>query len=94
MMFPMNENVQSKERRHYHIKNMRDLASLRENWKEAEKWETRLLQEMSVVNSVEELEALYREFKSTLEETEYLFRDERLLHLQELQQRLSALKNI
>lgn len=74
------------------MKNMRNLASLRENWEEAKKWETRILREMSLFQGVEELEAMYREFKFTLEETDHLFREEHTRHLQELQERLSKLR--
>ncbi len=72
---------------------MRDLSSLRENWDEVERWETRLLREMTVFESTAELEALYCEFREELDKTETLYRQERLQHLMDLQARLGKLKD-
>ena len=73
------------------MKSAKNITALRENWEVARNWDTSLLREMSVFESVGDLEALYREFRSTLEETDHLFREERFGHLQELQDRLRAL---
>jgi hypothetical protein len=70
---------------------MRKLSTLRENWDEVSRWETRLLQEMTIFESVSELEALNCEFRKELDETEPLYRQERLQHLIELQARLGRL---
>jgi len=70
---------------------MRKLSHLRENWDEVARWETRLLQAMTVAESAAELEALYREFRQELEETEHLYHEERQHHLADLQARLKKL---
>ncbi|MBI2267803.1 MAG: hypothetical protein HYU64_21985 [Armatimonadetes bacterium] len=71
---------------------MRDLSLLRENWDEIKKIETQLLRKMTIFESVEELEALYLEFRHELEITEPLYRDERVRYLCELQERLGTLR--
>ncbi len=66
---------------------MRKLSSLRENWDEVARWETRLLREMTIAESAAELEALYREFRKELDRTEPLYHEERQHHLADLQAR-------
>jgi hypothetical protein len=73
---------------------MRDLKSIREGWEEVEMQETRLLRQMSVQESVGHLLALYRIFEPQLQQTEALFRAERMAYLEELQARLLTLNNL
>lgn len=65
---------------------MSDLARIREGWEEVEERETRLLRQMTVQENVCHLLALYRAFEPQLQQTEALFRDERLAQLGEASQ--------
>jgi hypothetical protein len=73
---------------------MRKLSTLRENWDEVARWEMRLLREQTISESAAELEALHREFKKELDETDQLYRRERLQQLAELQARLRRLNDL
>jgi hypothetical protein len=56
--------------------------------------ETRLLREMSVQEGIGHLLALYRAFEPQLQQTETLFRAERMAYLEELQARLLTLETL
>ena len=71
---------------------MRDLRSIREGWDQVEIQEARLLRQMSVQESVGYLLALYRAFEPQLQQTEALYRAERMAYLEELQARLLTLE--
>ena len=71
---------------------MRDLKSIREGWDQVEIQEARLLRQMSVQESVGYLLALYRAFEPQLQQTEALYRAERMAYLEELQARLLTLE--
>jgi hypothetical protein len=62
------------------------------DWAEVEAEETRLLQQMTIAESVAQLASLYRAFGPLLEQTEPLFRAEREAYLIELQRRLWRLE--
>jgi len=70
---------------------MKDLSRVRDGWDEVEAEETRLLRQMTVQESLRHLLALQRAFEPQLQQTEELFRAERLAYLEELQRRLAAL---
>jgi hypothetical protein len=67
------------------------LAGVRADWDEVEAEETRLLCQMTVQESLRHLLVLQRAFESQLQQTEPLFRAERLAYLEELQRRLATL---
>jgi len=69
----------------------KDLSHMRDGWDEVEAEETRLLRQMTVQESLRHYLELQRAFEHQLQETESLFRAERLAYLEELQRRLSAL---
>jgi len=71
---------------------MRDLRSIREGWDQVEIQEARLLRQMSVQESVGYLLALYQAFEPQLQQTEALYRAERMAYLEELQARLLTLE--
>jgi hypothetical protein len=68
-----------------------DLRGVRDGWQEVEAEETRLLSQMTIQDSLRWLLALQRAFEPQLQETEALFRAERLAYLEELQRRLARL---
>ena len=70
---------------------MRDLSELRNGWDEREMMETELLRRLTLSEGIGQLDRLYREFRSELEETEELYRPERLDAMAELQRRLLRL---
>jgi len=70
---------------------MSDLSHVREGWSEVEAEEARLLRQMTVQESLRHYLALQRAFEPQLQQTEPLFRAERLAYLEELQRRLSKL---
>ncbi len=70
---------------------MKDLSRVRDGWDEVEAEETRLLRQMTVQESLRHLLALQRAFEPQLQQTEPLFRAERLAYLEELQRRLAML---
>lgn len=67
------------------------LSRVREGWDEVEAEETRLLRQMTVQESLRHYLALQQAFEPQLQQTEELFRAERLAYLEELQRRLAAL---
>ena len=68
-----------------------DLSRVRHGWQEVEAEETRLLSQMTIQDSLRQLLALQRAFEPHLQQTEALFRAERLAYLEELQRRLAML---
>jgi DNA-binding IscR family transcriptional regulator len=68
-----------------------DLSRVRDGWQEIEAEETRLLSQMTIQDSLQKLLALQRAFELHLQQTEALFRAERLAYLEELQHRLARL---
>ena len=66
---------------------MRELRTLREDWKMVEAEETRLLQSMTVQASARQWLALQRAFEPQLQQTAALFARERQAALAELQLR-------
>jgi hypothetical protein len=68
-----------------------DLSRVRDGWQEVEAEETRLLSQMTIQDSLRQLLALQRTFELHLQQTEALFRAERLAYLEELQRRLAQL---
>jgi hypothetical protein len=64
---------------------------LGDEWRAVEAEETRLLTQMTIQDSLRHLLALYRAFEPHLQQTEAIFRAERLAHLAELQHRLAQL---
>ena len=70
---------------------MRDLSRVRDGWDEIEADEIRLLRQMTVQESLRHLLTLQRAFEPQLQQTESLFRAERLAYLEELQCRLGML---
>jgi len=70
---------------------VRDLSSVREGWEQIEAEETRLLRQMTIQESIRHLIALQRAFESQLQQTEPLFRAERMAYLADLQRRLARL---
>ncbi len=67
---------------------MRDLSTLRDGWEEVEAFETQLLREMTLEQSLAAQVALQIEFEPQLQETDALFRPDREAALIELQKRL------
>ncbi len=67
-----------------------DLSRVRDGWQEIEAEETRLLRQMTVQESLRQLLALQRAFEPYLQQTEALFRAERMAYLEELQRRLGT----
>lgn len=67
------------------------LRCLRDGWDEVEAEETRLLRQMTVQESLRHLAALQRAFEPQLQQTETLFRADRLAYLEEMQRRLVRL---
>ena len=67
------------------------LGRVRDGWDEIEAEETRLLRQMTVQESLRQFLALQRAFEPQLQQTESLFRAERLAYLEELQRRLARL---
>ncbi|RLC89320.1 MAG: hypothetical protein DRI77_15840 [Chloroflexi bacterium] len=70
---------------------MSELSRAREGWNEIEAEEIRLLRQMTVQESARHYLALQRAFEPQLQQTESLFRAERIAYLEELQRRLSKL---
>jgi len=70
---------------------VKGLRSLRDGGERVEAEETRLLRQMTVAESLRPFLLLQRAFEPQLQQTEALFRAERLAHLEELQRRLAAL---
>ncbi|MDY7080139.1 MAG: hypothetical protein SXV54_24930 [Chloroflexota bacterium] len=70
---------------------MRGLSRVRDGWDEVEVEETRLLRQMTVQESLRHLLTLQRAFEPQLQQTEPLFRADRLAYLEELQRRLATL---
>ncbi|MBN1888311.1 MAG: hypothetical protein JW850_09985 [Thermoflexales bacterium] len=70
---------------------MQELSAIRDNWDEIEAQEARLLRGMSVQESMGHLLALQRVFEYQLQQTEDLFRPDRLIYLATLQARLQCL---
>jgi hypothetical protein len=68
-----------------------DLSQVRIRWQEAEAEERRLLARMTIQDSLRQWLALQLAFEPQLQETEALFRAERLAYLEELQRRLARL---
>ncbi|MFQ6101786.1 MAG: hypothetical protein ACE5OS_11220 [Anaerolineae bacterium] len=67
------------------------LSRVREGWDEIEAEETCLLRQMTVRESLHHYLELQRAFEPQLQQTESLFRAERLAYLEELQRRLGTL---
>lgn len=70
---------------------MGDLSRVREGWDEIEAEETRLLRQMTIQESLHHYLALQRAFEPQLQQTEPLFRADRMAYLEELQRRLGML---
>lgn len=70
---------------------MRPLSAHRQDWDERRRLEVHLLRDVTVFESVAELEALYREFGRHLEEVEADLQQERARYLGMLQGRLARL---
>ena len=69
---------------------MQELGALREGWDAVEAEETRLLQSMTVQESVHQWLALQRTFEPQLQQTAVLFAPERQAALAQLQLRPSS----
>jgi hypothetical protein len=70
---------------------MRDIGTLRDGWEDAERLETRLLQRMTIQESLRQWAMLQDAFESQLRATDDLFADDRRRALAELQSRLDRL---
>ena len=70
---------------------MKDLSNARRGWEERLALEARVLQSMTVFESVAEMESLYRQFKPQMDAEDDLFFPERVAYLTEMQSRLSKL---
>lgn len=70
---------------------MRELSALREGWDKIRAIETRLLQDMSIQQGLEQWLALQHAFETQLQETAPLFTEQRWQALVELQERLQRL---
>lgn len=68
-----------------------DLRQLRQGWDEIEVEETRLLRQLTVPESIAQFLALQTEFEPWLQETEAIFRPQRLEAMAQLQERLLKL---
>ena len=68
-----------------------NLSRVRDGWDEVEVEEIRLLRQMTVQESLRHYLVLQQAFEPQLQQTEPLFRAERLAYLEELQRRLAAL---
>ncbi|UCF96855.1 MAG: hypothetical protein JSV89_17000 [Spirochaetaceae bacterium] len=68
------------------------LRRLREGWEEVEAEETRLLREMTIEESFQQLLSLQSDFEPQLQRTESLFRADRLAYLEDLQNKLGRLE--
>ncbi len=68
-----------------------NLSWVRDGWDDIKAEETRLLRRMTVPESLRHLLTLQRTFESQLQQTESLFRAERLAYLEKLQNQLSML---
>ncbi|MBL7062687.1 MAG: hypothetical protein ISS49_00580 [Anaerolineae bacterium] len=68
-----------------------NLSRVRDGWDEVEAEEIRLLRQMTVQESLRHYLVLQQAFEPQLQQTEPLFRAERLAYLEELQRRLAAL---
>jgi len=68
-----------------------NLNRVRDGWDEVEVEEVRLLRQMTAQESLHHYLALQRAFEPQLQQTEGLFRAERLAYLKELQRRLVTL---
>lgn len=84
--------MQEAEGRRQEAGGKKGLRRVREGWDQVEAEETRLLCQMTVQESLAHLLALQRAFEPQLQETEHLFRAERMAYLEELQRRLAALE--
>jgi len=69
----------------------KELSRMRDGWDAVEAYETQLLRQMTIEESLRHLLALHRAFEPQLQQTEKLFRAERLAYLEELQSRLAML---
>ena len=70
---------------------MKDLSNARKGWDDRLALEARVLQRMTIFESVAEMESLYRQCKAQMDEQDHLFFPERVAYLTELQSRLSRL---
>ena len=70
---------------------MSELSHAREGWNEIGAEDTRLLRQMTVQESARHYLSLQRAFEPQLQQTESLFRAERMAYLEELQRRLGML---
>lgn len=68
-----------------------DLRQVRARWQAVEAEERQLLSPMTIADSLRQWLTLQRTFESQLQQTEGLFRAERLAYLEELQRRLASL---
>lgn len=60
---------------------MRDLSTLRQGWDEIEAEETRLLRELTIQESMSQLLRLQQAVEPQLQQTEALFRADRIAYL-------------
>jgi len=69
-----------------------DLSQVRTRWQAIEDEKRRLFARMTIPDSLRQWLALQEAFEPQLQETEALFRAERLAYLEELQRRLARLE--
>ena len=65
------------------------LSRARDGWEDRLRLEARVLGQMTVFESVAEMESLYRQFKVEMDSQDHLFFPERVAYLTELQARLA-----
>lgn len=73
------------------INSMKSLKTLREGWEQMRRTEEGLHIPLTVASALQQLKALWQRFAPMLEQTEAIFRTERLAHLTTLQARLRCL---
>jgi DNA-binding transcriptional MerR regulator len=71
---------------------MSDLRRIREGWAALERERIRLLRQMTVQEGIRQYLALQRALEPHFQQTEALFRPQRMAYLAELQERLSRLE--
>jgi len=71
---------------------MSDLRRIREGWETLERQRIQFLRQMTVQEGIQQYLALQRALEMQFQQTEALFRPQRLAYLAELQERLARLE--
>ena len=71
---------------------MSDLRRIREGWEALERQRIRFLRQMTVQEGIRQYLALQRALEPHFQQTEALFRPQRMAYLTELQERLARLE--